>query len=252
MGGRVRTVVIGVAMCVLAACAGPEAEQARQESARVHYDIGIGALAENNTTKAISELQTSVQEDPQNARGFHALGVAYFRSDQNDRAIAAFRRALELNPNLLDVYNDLGVAYMRQQMWDPAIESFRKALANPQNTNPERAYMYLGDIYYIRKQYDLAAEEFRKLQDVLPQSPDGYFLMGRTLLAQGKVAEARDQIEQAIKINNTIPIFHFELGLALMREGNRAGARQSFRRVLELTSSGREAEESRRYLRELN
>lgn len=109
MRGRLSTVVIGVAMGALAACAGPEAEQARQESARVHYEIGIGALAENNLNTAMSELQTVVQEDPQNARGYHALGIAYLRSDQNERAIAAFRRAVELNPRLADAYNDLGL-----------------------------------------------------------------------------------------------------------------------------------------------
>ena len=37
-----------------------------------------------------------------------------------------------------------------------------------------------------------------------------------------------------------------------MRAGKRAEAKESFRRALDLNPSGREAEEARRYLRELN
>ena len=166
----VRWLVIGLAMTVLAACGGPEAERARQDSALMHYDIGVGALADNNFSKAISELEIAVQEDPQNARGYHALGSAYLAAQQTDRAIVAFRRAVELNPRLSDAYNNLGGAYMQQQMWDLAIDAFRKALANPQYLSPQQAYMNLGNIYFIQKRYDLAAEEFQKLTDASPQA----------------------------------------------------------------------------------
>jgi Tfp pilus assembly protein PilF len=252
MGGRVRAIVLGMAVGTLVACAGPEAEQAREESARLHYDIALGAMAENNLNKAISEFQIAVQEDPQNAPGYHALGSAYLMNQQPDLAIAAFRRAVELNPRFAEAYYNLGLAYMQQQMWDPAIDALQKVLQYPQFANPERVYVYLGTIYHTRKQYDLAEQHFLKAIDVGPQSPDGYFFLGRTLLAQGKPAEAREQFEHAIKIDNTIPTFHLELGMALMRAGNSAGAKESFRRVLELSPSGREAEESRRYLRQLN
>lgn len=252
MTGRVRMLAIVVAVSALAGCGGPEAERAREESALAHYDIGLGALAENNIPKAIGEFEAAVAEDPRSARGYHALGGAYLRDQQLDRAIAAFRRAVELNPRLSDAYNDLGAAYMRQQKWDLAIDAFRKALANPQYMNPERAYMNLGNIYYIQRRYDLAAEEFRKLQDVMPQSPDGYYFLGRTYLAQGKLPQARVQLEKAVQIDGTISTFQFELGLALMRAGNRAEAKEKFRRALDLAPAGPEADEARRYLRELN
>jgi superkiller protein 3 len=248
----VKGAVLGAIAALVVACAGPEAEIARQESAQAHYEIGIGALAENNLSKAIGELQIAVQEDPRNARHHHALGNAYLRNRQADRAIAAFLRATELEPRMSDALNDLGVAYMQQQQWEPAIAAFRKALANPQYLNPERAYTNLGNIFYHRGQFEEATEEFRKLQDVLPQSPDGYFFLGRTLLAQGKLNEAREQLERAIKIDGTIAIFHFELGMVLMRGGQRSQAKESFRRALDLSPSGPEADEARRYLRQLN
>jgi Tfp pilus assembly protein PilF len=247
-----RLAMLGIMITAFAACAGPEAELARQDSAQAHYDIGLGALAENNLSKAISELQIAVQEDPSNARYHHGLGNAYLRNQQLDEAIASLRRASELNPRLSDAFNDLGAAYMQREKWDLAIDAFRKALANPRYLNPERAYVNLGNVYYIRGQYGQAAEEFRRLLDLYPQSSDGHFFLGRTLLSQGRFPEAQEQIEQAIKLDGTVPLFHMELGIVLMRAGRRMEARDSFRRALELNLAGPDAEQARRYLRELN
>ena len=247
-----RMAMAGVILAALAACTGPEAELAREQSAQSHYDIGLGALAENNLSKAINEFRIAVEENPRNARNHHALGNALLRNQQLDEAIQALRRAVELQPRLSDAFNDLAAAYIRKQMWDLAIDAFRRALANPQYLNPDRAYLNLGNIYYIRGQYEQAAEEFRRLLDVVPQSPDGHFFLGRTLLAQGKLEEAREKLEQAIKLEGTIPIFHFEMGVTLLRMGRRAEARESFRKAVDINPAGPEAQEARRYLRELN
>ncbi|MFI5339596.1 MAG: tetratricopeptide repeat protein [Candidatus Methylomirabilales bacterium] len=247
-----RLAVLGLLVGALTACAGAEADRAQQQSARSHYDIGLGALAENNLPKAISELQIAAKEGPQNPRNHYALGNAYLRNRQFDEAIASLRQAVEMNPRLSDAYSDLGAAYVQKQQWDLAIDAFRKALANPQYANPERAYLNLGIIYYVRGQHDRAAEEFSKLLDLFPQSADGHFFLGRTLLAQNKLAEAREQLGQAIKLEAGVPIYHLELGVALLRSGQRDAARQSFRRALDLNPLGPEAEQARQYLRQLN
>lgn len=247
-----RLVGLGLLVGVLTACAGPESERAQRASAQSHYDIGLGALADNNLPKAISELQLAVQEDPKNPRNHYALGNAYLRNRQFDDAIASLRQAVEMNPRLSDAYSDLGAAYVQKQQWDLAIDAFRKALANPQYANPERAYLNLGIIYYVREQYDSAAEDFAKLLDLFPQSADGHFFLGRTLLAQNKLPEARDQLEQAVKLEGRIPIYHLELGVAQLRSGQRDSARESFRRAIELNPVGSEAEQARQYLRQLN
>jgi len=247
-----RLVGLGLLVGVVAACAGPEAEIARQESARTHYDIGLGALAEDNLPKAISELQLAVKEDPRTPRNHYALGNAYLRNRQIDEAIASLRQAVGMNPRLSDAYSDLGAAYVQKQQWDLAIDAYRRALANPQYPNPERAYLNLGNIYYVLGQYDNAANEFGKLLDLFPQSADGHFFLGRTRLAQGNLPEAREQLGQAVKMEGGIPIYHLELGVALLRSGQRDAARQSFRRALDLNPVSPEAEQARQYLRELN
>lgn len=248
----IRMAILALAAGALTACATPEADLARQESAQTHYTIGLGALADGNLKKAISELQIATQEDPRNARHHHALGNAYLRNQQIDEAMASFRRAVELNPGMSDAYNDLGVALMQKQQWDLAIDAFRRALANPQYMTPERSYMNLGIIYHLRGQYDRAAEEFSRWLDIYPQSADAHFFLGRSRLAQGRLADAREHLEQAVKLEGTIPIFHLELGVARLRSGQRAAARESFRRVVDLNPAGPEAEQARRYLRDLN
>lgn len=243
---------IGAVLAVLAACAGPQAEREKEDAAQVAYDIGLGALAEGNMTKAISELGKAAEYAPSNARYQHALGNAYLRTDQTDKAIASFRRAVELDPRFSDAFNDLGAAYTRREQYDLAIDAFRKAIANPRYMNPERACINLGNTYMILGRHTMAEDQFRHVVDIVPQSPDGYFLLGRALLAQGKPAEAKEQFEKALKIDGTVAIFHLDMGIVQMQLGEKVQAREHLRRAVELNPAGPEAEEARRRLQQLN
>jgi len=246
-----RLAIAAVILLGLGACAGPEAQRQREDAAQNQYDIGIGALAEGKLPKAVESFEASIRDDPPNARYHYALGNALLRMGKYDDAIPVLRRAVELNPRLSDAYNDLAACYIQQQKWDQAIEALRRALANPQYLTADRAYVNLGNVYYVRHQYDLAEEQFRKVIDIVPQQPDGYFFLGRTLMAEGRVAEAREQFERAIKLDGTIPVFHYELGMALLKEGRKAEARDSLRRAVELNPVGPEADKARQALRDL-
>ena len=99
--------------------------------------------------------------------------------------------------------------------------------------------------------YQMAVEEFRRVADVMPQSPDGYFLLGRALLAQGKATEAKEQFAKAIKIDGTVAVFHLEMGTVLTQLGETTEAREHLQRAVDLNPAGPEAAEARRRLQGL-
>jgi Tfp pilus assembly protein PilF len=237
-------------MLLLAGCATMEVAE-DEDAAQAHYDIGVGALHANDLPRAIGELETAVGQAPRNPRFHYALGNAYLRSRRIDSAVRSLQRAVELDPQYSDAHNALGGAYAQQQKWEQAIESFRRALANPRYLTPEQAHLNLGGVYYSLGRHQLAADQFRKVIDIRPQSPDGYFLLGRTLLAQGRPAEAKEQLLKAVKTADAVAIFHLELGVAHMRLGDKANATAAFRRVVELSPASTEANEARRHLNQL-
>jgi hypothetical protein len=53
MNGRIKLLILGGMLGALAACATPESQRAELDAAQGHYDVGVGALAENNVGKAI-------------------------------------------------------------------------------------------------------------------------------------------------------------------------------------------------------
>ncbi len=235
---------------VLGGCATMD-PAAREESAQSHYDIGVGAMAGNDLPRAIGELQLAVTDAPRTPRYHYALGNAYLMDGQADRAVQTLLRAVELDPRYSDAYNALGAAYVQQKKWDPAIDAFQKALANPRYMKADQAHLNLGNVYYNLRRYPLAADQFRKVIDILPKSPDGYFLLGRTLLAQSNAAEAKEFLTKAVKLLDSVPLFHLELGRAHLRLGDKSAASAAFRRVVELSPSGPEANDARRYLAEM-
>lgn len=51
-----------------------------------------------------------------------------------------------------------------------------------------------GDAHFARAQYVEAETEYREYLDRSPARPEVHFMLGRTLLAQGRTAEAREQL----------------------------------------------------------
>ena len=72
-----------------------------------------------------------------------------------------------------------------------------------------------------------------------------------SVAVEGRTVDAREQFERAAKLDGTIPVFQYELGMALLKEGRQAEARDTLRRAVELNPVGPEADKARQALRDL-
>ena len=84
-----------------------------------------------------------------------------------------------------------------------------------------------------RGEFGLALERFGSAMAADPHNEEYPNNLGMCYLLAGEPAKARDFFEQALGLRET-PLYHVNLGVALIRLGNPDGAMQKFKRALEM------------------
>ena len=175
-------------------------------------------------------------------------GVAASAAGNFDEAINKFNEALKTNPQCADCYYNIGVAAAGKKDLDKAEEAYKKAIEVKPSAE---AYSGLASIYTAQRKFDLAQEAGTKAAALSAStpgggaSPDATYNQGVILWNAGKVAEAKAAFEQVIAAKPDHAEAHYQLGMALVNEGNLKGARGEFDTYLKLAPTGPNAAQAK-------
>ena len=171
-------------------------------------------------------------------------GVAASRANNHDEAIAKFTAAAGLNATCYDCYYNIAFSEMQKKEYDKAEAAYKKAI----EIKPDygEAYSGLANIYNATRKFDQAAAASAKAMELggggaagaAGGNPDAMFNQGVILWNAGKVADAKKQFEGAIAANPNHAESHYQLGMALVNEGNLNGAATEFETYLKLAPTG--------------
>lgn len=124
--------------------------------------------------------------------------------------------------------------------------SYKAAIAS--DPNVADAYAQLANLYNKQKKFDEAAEMSKKANELTGGGTAGggnasvIFNQGIIFWNQSKVAEAKAQFEQAVKIDPALADAHYWLGMARINEGDMPGSKAAFEQYLKLAPTGQHAE----------
>jgi tetratricopeptide (TPR) repeat protein len=146
-------------------------------------------------------------------------------------ALAAAVAAQEL-PAALQAPFEEGVRALKAGRLDEAETAFRAVLAK----GGETAYVHnnLGIVLQERGQHEKAVVEFRAAARLDPAYVAPRILLGTSLLALGRVAEARAAAERAVKLAPREPLARLQLARVLERALDWTGAVEQYRTLREL------------------
>jgi tetratricopeptide (TPR) repeat protein len=133
----------------------------------------------------------------------YRVGVeAYYRGDYAE-AEKLFRQASDASPGDPDPQNMLAYALAGQNRMEEAL----KAAMEAHRRAPAAGYIMdtVGEMHELRREYLKAAEWYRKALDRMTEdeSQETHAKYGRTLLALGKLKEARTHLEYAARNRRT-------------------------------------------------
>jgi tetratricopeptide (TPR) repeat protein len=194
-------------------------------------DLGDAYLVARNVKEAEKEYNEIKRLAPKNALGYAKLGGLYMTQGSWDKAARELQIAFDMNPQLDPVLTSLAQVYAEQKKYASAIALCDSRIKN----NPRDAFAYnvKGVIYEAQNDLQRAGEFFQKAIDIQPLWAKPHNNLVRTLVGQGKTAQAVTNLEAAIKANPAVVGPYLSLGQIYEQTGEYKKAIQVYERLLE-------------------
>jgi tetratricopeptide (TPR) repeat protein len=192
-------------------------------------------LQQGNFSAAIAEYDKMIATDSSNFEAWYDKGSLYLRMKDTANAVKALERSFaimpinysgmalaniyvaEKNQRVVDICDIIlsrdsthiqtepvymkGVYYADMKQYDKAIAEFDEVIRRDWKMTD--AYIEKGIILYERKQYDEALKVFNMTITVSNTDADGYYWLGRTYEATGKIQDAITNYQRAVALDRT-------------------------------------------------
>lgn len=201
------------------------------EFARLH---GIALLTQGNAQQAISAFQESLRLDPQSVESRCNLASAELAQNNAQYALATLEEALRLAPQHPAVLNGLGNA--RRAAGD--LMGSRDAYLAATRVAPNHlgAWLNLVAAELALQNNEMAERIARSLLSSIAH-PKAWLLLGQSLLAQKRAAEAEKAFAEGERLEPRDAQFAYQIGLAADEQKNFEGAAIAHARALKLDST---------------
>ncbi len=143
---------------------------------------------------ALAQVNKALALDPKLPSAHFMLGEINAHRGMLDESVAEMGKEIEVNPNFSMAWYRLGEVLARQERWQAAIPNLERAIwLNSDFSGP---YIVLGKCYFKTANYSNAEGILRQALTLDPNNYSATYLLGQTLLAEGKSDEGRTLLEK--------------------------------------------------------
>jgi serine/threonine protein kinase/tetratricopeptide (TPR) repeat protein len=249
--------------------AAQRAEQLNDDLPEVHFSLGGAYAATRKTSQAIAEMKAGLELAPNSDQGYLRLGNLYLEIGQQQNAISQFKKAIEVNPFYWVPHRDLGRAYYSIGEDENAVAEFRRVTElQPDNVEgwsnlatatlridnlqgaiegyqksiqlvpSSLAYMNLGYVYTVSKEYPKAIEALEKAVELSPSDEsargnlaDAYRYSGQKEKADATYDKAIALASHELKVNPRDAATMGDLATYYAKKGDPKRAAEFIRRA---------------------
>ena len=127
----------------------------------------------------------------------YLLGILLFQTERKEEAAAYLQRAADSHPDNAEILTSLGSVHAELGAYAAAISALEAAAAAAP-TEPKPLSL-LGEAFLETKQFDKAAEVFRRINDLLPAAAGGWYQLGCAYEGMGQLEDAVAAFDEAVK-----------------------------------------------------
>jgi serine/threonine protein kinase/Flp pilus assembly protein TadD len=174
-------------------------------SAEVHYRAYLCRYATGRLDEAFSEIRMAIKQDPLSPQFNAQLGVLLNATRQHDRGIKQQEFVLELDPNNVVAHCSLAFGYLMTGLHDKAIITGERSVALS-----GRSPMWMYMLGYIYARSGRIAEARQLIEELKERSRAAYVppsAIGIIQLALGDLDVAFDQLTRAIEERDLFAIW---------------------------------------------
>jgi tetratricopeptide (TPR) repeat protein/transglutaminase-like putative cysteine protease len=152
-----------------------------------------------------------------------------------DVAVALLKRVVELEPKHSDAWLQLGVVYGILRQFDQAEQAFHKQIElNPYD---DRTYGALGLTLFQQDKFDDAITAYHKQLEINPLDLRAHSMLGTIYSNRHRWTEAVPEFEQAVSLQSDNAVLRAELGSAYLNTNNSDKALAAFDKAVQLNRS---------------
>lgn len=171
-----------------------------KELAPVHVSMGLALSASGRYQEAITSMKRALQIEPASPEAVLGLANVYKAAGMKKEAIAMYEQAIALRPDYWGVYRDAGIFYFNAGDLAQAAEAFKKVIELTPNS-PIGHYS-LGGVYLAARRPQEAAREM-EISLALKPTYGAYSNLGVIRFSQGRYDEAAKYFEKAVELSRT-------------------------------------------------
>jgi len=162
--------------------------------ARKEAEKGVQALELGNFQEARIHLENAQKSYGSSAEIDFLLGYVFFQQQQFDRALDYLKRSVEQDPNNVQAHSALGQLYYDRKEYQLAAQSEELVVKlSPESEHPR---LLLANAYLGLKQYDKSVEQAQRIVDSgSTESRAARLVLGQALAGQGNYDRAREMLQ---------------------------------------------------------
>ena len=211
-----------------------EFEHARElnpKSARIPLAMAQIYEAMGDHRKAEELFNVSISHNPRFVKGFHTLADFQIRRGNDEGALKALQAATALSPNNPSRQVEFGKLLIKAGRMEDADQAFKQALkVSSKNAD---IHTSVGEAYLAAGHDDKAAEAFRGSLTIT-EDINVYNRLGIALRRKKRFKEAIQEYRKALAVAPNDEVLYYNVGKALMEDGQREAAIIAFRKALQI------------------
>ena len=150
--------------------------------------------------EALMMTRLAIIFEPNFEPAYTLLGKIYTVTNDRSRAAECYGKALELKPDDRDLYIFLGSLQASQDLFEDAEQTFERMIS--QFPDEKEGMFYLAKVYVEAKKYDKAIDLFRQIVDKQDgAAQQAYLELGTVYSLQKNYPEAEKCFKEAIKLD---------------------------------------------------
>jgi len=195
------TAVLIVVMTSCPPCAASQADTASNSSLDRQFQSALAHFNSGQYAAAQRELESLVKVLPKSFEVQELLGQVYSAESQEEKATVPFEQAVRLRPESGPARNNLAANLARRGKMSLAEKEFKKVVQlEPESFDANRN---LGAFYLRVGRIAVAIPYLEKAQKENPASYDNGYDLALACEQQGRLPEARQQIQELLKQKDT-------------------------------------------------
>ena len=183
------------------------------------YELGTMFLRHGRLRGAQSIFEQAAQLFPGSAWLQYGLGWALQETGKFQAARKAFARALEIRDPFPEATLRLGYSYFAQGEYAESIRVYQRLLDSQPDTYEAHYFLALSLARRGTDAAERALQHLRRAVALNPQSFDSRVELGRIYIEAGKLAEARNELELAVRLDPGQERAHYFLAQVYARMG---------------------------------